>query len=342
MKIMKLVVFNTGRLGALQQDGSVIDLNHAYAALKKSEGVSRAYAKADADVPDDLLSFIKEGKGGLARAAEAVNFVNEGVKEGPRGEKLITNSDEVILHAPLPSMGSKIAMAGANFYDHSIDAQRALRGDVTTIEELKEQVRRGEYRAWGFWKQSSCVIGPGGLTPYPDRTKRLDYEVELAVVISRECKDVSEEEGMDYVYGYTILNDLSIRDGGSGGGPDGLFYAKNFEGSAPMGPCIVTADEIKDVYGLKMRQWVNGELRQDGCMASIIRGYEWWLSYLSRDMPFYPGDMICGGTCSGTAMDQTPRIEGKTDPGLFLNPGDKLEAWIEDIGTLRSSIVTKR
>lgn len=338
---MKLVVFNTGRLGALQEDGSVIDLNFAYTALKENEDINRYYSKADADVPSDLMSFIKEGKEGLARASEAVEFVKGGNIVGPMGEKLLYKPEEVTLRAPLPWMGIKIAMAGANFYDHSVDAYRSLRGATTTIEELKEQVARGEYRAWGFWKQTSCVIGPDGETPYPDRTERLDYEVELAAVIGRECKDVSEDEGMDYIYGYTILNDLSIRDGGSGGGPDGLFYAKNFDGSAPLGPCIVTADEIEDVYKLRMRQWVNGELRQDGSMESIIRGYAWWLSYLSRDMLFYPGDMICGGTCSGTAMDQTPRVEGTTDPKLFLNPGDELEAWIEGVGTLKSRIISK-
>ncbi len=342
MILMKLVVYNNGRVGALQEDRSVIDLNYAYAALKKKEGVIRAYAKADADVPSDLKELILEGKNGLESASEAVNFVLDGGLKGPRGEKLLYESEEVKLHAPLPGRGIKIAMAGANFYDHSIDASRALRGITTTIEELKEQVQRGEYRAWGFWKQPTCVIGPGGETPYPGRTERLDYEVELAAVIGRECKDVLKEEGMEYIYGYTILNDLSIRDGGSGGGPDGLFYAKNFDGSAPMGPCIVTADEIEDVYKLKMKQWVNGELRQDGRMESIIRGYEWWLAYLSRDMPFYPGDIICGGTCSGTAMDQTPRVEGKTDPKLFLSAGDKLEAWIEGIGTLKSKIVAKK
>jgi acylpyruvate hydrolase len=339
---MKLVIFNAGRVGALQEDGSVIDLNYAYAALKKNKGVVRAYTKADADVPSDLMGLIKEGNKGLEAASKAVNFVLDGNLEGPSGEKLVYESEEVTLYAPLPSRGIKIAMAGANFYDHSVDAYRALRGVTSTVEELKEQVQRGEYRAWGFWKQPTCVIGPGGETPYPERTERLDYEVELAAVIGRECKDVKEEEGMKYIYGYTILNDLSIRDGPSGGGPDGLFYAKNFDGSAPMGPCIVTADEIKNVYKLKMKQWVNGELRQDGSMESIIRGFEWWLAYLSRDMPFYSGDIICGGTCSGTAMDQTPRIEGKTDPKLFLNPGDELEAWIEGIGTLKTKIIVKK
>ena len=86
---------------------------------------------------------------------------------------------------------------------------------------------------------------------------------------------------------------------------------------------------------------MNDELRQDGSMESIIRGFGWWISYLTRDMPFYPRDMVCGGTCSGTAMDQTPVINGRTDLKLFLKPGDEVEAWVEKIGSLKVRIVGK-
>jgi acylpyruvate hydrolase len=335
---MKLVRYNKGRLGALIND-DVIDLNYTFAAYMKSKGSSNHQRKADAKVPSRLLAFIKEGDSGLEKAQKAIDYVKEGNCCGPNGEKLVWRKGEYKLRAPLPSKGTKIAMAGANFYNHSIDAYKMIRGDTTTLEELKTQVEKGEYRTWGFWKQSSFVRDPEGETPYPAKTKRMDYEVELAAVLGRYAKDTKEEEGMDYIYGYTILNDLSIRDGPRE--RDGFFFAKNFDGSAPMGPCIVTKDEIPDPYVLRMKQWVNDELRQDGSMSNIIRGYEWWLEWLSKDVAFYPGDMICGGTCSGTAMDQTPRINGKTDPKLFLKPGDTLKAWIECIGYLKSKIIEK-
>jgi acylpyruvate hydrolase len=337
---MRLVKYNEGRLGALV-DADVIDLNYAYAAYAKSKGASNPQRKADAKVPSCLLDFILEGDTGIEKAQQAIDYVKTGVTLGPTGEKIVWRKGEYKLRAPLPSKGTKIAMAGANFYDHSIDAYRMLRGDTTTLEELKTQVQKGEYRTWGFWKQSSFVRDPGGETPYPAKTKRLDYEVELAAVLGKYAKDTKEEEGMDYIYGYTILNDLSIRDGPGFRERDGFFFAKNFDGCAPMGPCIVTKDEIPDPYVLRMKQWVNDELRQDGSMSSIIRGYEWWLAWLSKDVAFYPGDMICGGTCSGTAMDQTPRIDGETDPKLFLKPEDRLMAWIENIGYLESKIVEK-
>ena len=338
---MQLVKYNAGRLVALMDVKCVTDRNYAYAGYKHSKGAANPQRKADANVPSSLLAFIKEGDKGLNEAQKAVDYVKAGACCGAKGEKLVYKKGEYKLRAPLPSPATKIAMAGANFYDHSIDAYKMLRGDTTTLEELKAQVERNEYRTWGFWKQSSLVRDQDGETPYPDKTKRLDYEVELGAVLGKYAKDTKEEDGMDYIYGYTILNDLSIRDLGFGSGPDGFFFAKNFDGSAPMGPCIVTKDEIPDPYKLGLKQWVNDELRQDGNMSSIIRGYEWWLAWLSKDVAFYPGDMICGGTCSGTAMDQTPRIEGKTDPKLFLKPGDQLRAWIEGVGELRTKIVSK-
>jgi acylpyruvate hydrolase len=323
------------------EDKSIIDLNFAFAAYKHSKGAANPQRKADAKVPSCLLAFIKEGDKGLENAQKAIKHVKNGNYFGPKREKLVYKKGEYKLMAPLPSPATKIAMAGANFYDHSLDVSRMLRGDTTTLEELKERVKSGTYRTWGFWKQSSFVRDPLGETPYPSKTQRLDYEVELAAVLGKYAKDTKEENGMDYIYGYTILNDLSIRDGEFGMGPDGFFFGKNFDGSAPLGPCIVTKDEIPNPYVLGMRQWVNDELRQDGNMSSIIRGYEWWLAWISRDVALYTGDIICGGTCSGTAMDQTPRIEGQTDPKLFLKPGDKLKAWIEGIGILESKIVAK-
>lgn len=338
---MKLVVFNNKRLGSLQKDGSIIDLNLAFATYQKIKGSMRPYAKADAKVPSCLLSFIKEGKKGIQNAEKAINQIKTtGEEKGPNGEKLVYKPDEAKIKAPLPSRASKIAMAGANFYDHSADVSKMFGRDLT-IEDIKKQVERGEYTPWGFWKQAGCVIGPYEPIIYPSRTQRLDYEVEVAAILGNKVKDVNVEEAMRHIYGYTIINDISIRDTPRRSGPNGLFYAKNFDGCAPMGPCIVTADEIGDPHKLKMRQTINGVIKQDGTMESIIRGFDWWLSYLTRDMTFYPGDIICGGTCSGTAFDTTPILNGKTKPDNFLKIGDTLEAWVEKIGTLQNKVVKK-
>ncbi|MGD2200947.1 MAG: fumarylacetoacetate hydrolase family protein [Candidatus Bathyarchaeota archaeon] len=336
---MKIVVFNDKRLGAFMEDGSVIDLNLAYTSLLASRGVKRSYAHALSEVPPDLLAFIEEGETGLKTANEAVEHVREGTEIGPKGERLIFEPDEVEIQAPLPSLATRIMMAGANFYDHAADVRRMFTGEEVTREDIRRQVEAGEYLAWGFWKQARNVIDPGAPIVYPDRTERLDYEVEVAAIFGEEAKDVEPEEAMDHIYGYTIVLDMSLRDQP---GDRGLFLSKNFDTSVPMGPCLVTADEIGDPHKLGLRLKVNGELRQEGTQEDMIRGYPFWISMLTRDMTFYPGDMICGGTCSGTALDTSPRDpEGKTEPDNFLQPGDIIEASVEKIGTIRHTVVAK-
>jgi 2-keto-4-pentenoate hydratase/2-oxohepta-3-ene-1,7-dioic acid hydratase in catechol pathway len=336
---MKLVLFGSRRLGALQEDGAIIDLNLAYATLLSKQGEEKPYSDADARVPNDLLAFIEEGDSARKAAEEAVSMVREGVMEDPQGERLAYRCDEVKIHAPLPSLASRIAMAGANFYDHAVGAYTMIRGVEVTREEIEKQVEDGSSLPWGFWKQARNVVGTGEPIVYPARTERLDYEVEVAAIFGKTGKDISEEEALDYIYGYTIVNDMSCRDQQ---GDRGLFLSKNFDTSAPMGPCIVTADEVGDPHKLGMRLMINGVLKQGGTQEDMIRYYPWWISFLSRDMTFYPGDMICGGTCAGTALDTSPRDEeGRTKPDNFLKPGDLIEAWVERIGTLRNPVVAK-
>ncbi len=290
-------------------------------------------------MPNDLLAFIEEGDSAKKAAEEAVSMVREGVTEDPQGERLVYRCEEVKIHAPIPSLASRIAMAGANFYDHTVGVYTMMRGVEITREEVEKQVEEGSSLPWGFWKQARNVVGPGEPIVYPARTERLDYEVEVAAIFGKVGKDIPEEEAMDYIYGYTIVNDMSCRDQP---GDRGLFLAKNFDTSVPMGPCIVTADEIGDPHKLGMRLEINGKLKQDGTQEDMIRDYPWWISFLSRDMTFYPGDMICGGTCAGTALDTSPRDEeGRTKPDNFLKPGDLIEAWVERIGTLRNPVVAK-
>jgi 2-keto-4-pentenoate hydratase/2-oxohepta-3-ene-1,7-dioic acid hydratase in catechol pathway len=336
---MKLVLFGPKRLGALQEDGTIVDLNLAYATLMSKKSEKRPYSQVDTVVPNDLLAFIEEGDKALKASEDAISMVREGVTEGPRGEKLAYRYEEVKIHAPLPSLASRIAMAGANFYDHAVGAYTMIRGVEVTKEDIEKQVKEGKSLPWGFWKQARNVVSPGEPIVYPARTERLDYEVEVAAVFGKTGKDVPEEEAMGYVFGYTIVIDMSCRDQP---GDRGLFLAKNFDTSVPMGPCIVTADEIGDPHKLGMRLEINGVLRQDGSQEDMIRGYPWWISFLTRDMTFYPGDIICGGTCAGTALDTSPRDgEGKTRPDNFLKRGDVMEAWVEKIGSLRNPIVAK-
>ena len=336
---MKIVVFDQQRLGCLLEDNSILDLNFAYIALLANRGVGRPHARANVDLPSNLLNFVEEGESAIKAAKEAVAFVEGGARKGPHGEKLVFKPEEVKIHAPLPSLASRIAMAGANFYDHTAGAAAMRSGEKVSSDDVRREVEEGKRPPWGFWKHARNVIGPEECIIYPARTERLDYEVEVAAILGRRGKDISEDEAMNYIFGYTILNDISARDQPN---DRGLRFGKNFDTSAPLGPCIVTADELGDPHTLSLRLKVNGVIKQDGSMRDMIRKFPFWISYLTRDMTFYPGDIISGGTCSGTAMDTSPRdAEGRTKPDKFVNQGDVLEAWVEKIGVLRNPVVTK-
>lgn len=336
---MRLIVFGSNRLGGLLDDGSIVDLNLAYEAKLAHDGDARPHARACLTLPSNMLSFIEEGNAAIKAAKEAISFVRSGGVEGRYGEKLVFGQGEVRIRPPLPSLASRIAMAGANFYDHSAGVSSMMKGKKVTEDDVRRDVAEGRATPWGFWKSPRSVVGPEEPVVYPARTQRLDYEVEVAAIFGRVAKDVPEDRAMDYIFGYTILNDLSARDQAD---DRGFFFGKNFDTSAPMGPCVVTSDEIGDPHVLGMKLKVNGATRQDGSMRSMIRKFPFWISYLTRDMTFYPGDIVCGGTCAGTALDTSPRdSEGKTKPDRFLKPGDIIEAWVEKIGTLRNPVVKK-
>ena len=347
---MKLVVFGPKRLGALLEDGSIVDLNLAYEALLAEGGVPGAKAKASAKVPTCLLAFIEEGEKGLKAAAKAIEYVKKGATKSACGQKLVYKGDKVKIHAPLPSLASRLAMAGANYFDHSAAMTTMMSGNPITAEELRRRHKEeGGTAVWGFWKHARNVVSPGGTVTYPASTDRLDYEVEVAAVIGKKGKDIPEEEAMEHVYGYTIVLDMSKRSTippppptARRGMTGGLFLGKNFDTSVPMGPYLVTADEVGDPHKLKLGLNVNGEVRQDGSQEDMIRGYPFWINHVSNDMTLYPGDIICGGTCAGTAADTSPRDpDRKALPERFLKPGDAIEAWADKIGTLNVSVVAK-
>jgi acylpyruvate hydrolase len=152
---MKLVVYGPHkRLGSWLEDGSVVDVNHAYAALLESKGEPNSCAKADAEAPSCLLAFIEEGEEGLNAAKKAVDYVKK-VKVSAGGEQLVFKGGDVKIHAPLPSAATRIAMAGANFYDHSADVSKMM-GRSTTVEEIKKQVHTTP-GAYGSWRRTSSA-----------------------------------------------------------------------------------------------------------------------------------------------------------------------------------------
>src|SRR4051794_25628594 len=253
---MRIAVFGPERrVGALQGD-NVIDLNAAYAKLARERNNEAVpYAAAAAVAPADLEQFIMLGDRALEAAQQAIDYVGSaGDKLGVRGERVVIPVSETVLHAPLAHRGVKICMAGANYWDHLFDNMRLQNPNVTAEEVIATSRKRG---IGGFWKLSSFVVDPEAEISYPAKTKYLDYEGEISIVIGKRAKDVKGSAILDHVWGYTLQNDWSARDV-TDASIGGLAWSsqKNWDGSSSIGPCIVVG-EIKDPQDVNFQTTVN-------------------------------------------------------------------------------------
>ncbi len=251
----------------------------------------------------------------LLRMDSGINAIEEMIKQyleiTDEMRPPLVPLDEVRIMAPIERPGKIIAL-GLNYVDHIKETGR----DVPKFPVI-------------FAKFPSSVVGPDADIKYPKLTEQLDWEVELGVVIGKRCKDVSEDKALDYVAGYTVINDLTARDLQRGDGQ--WVRGKSLDGLCPMGPCIVTRNELGDGSGLKMHSKVNGEIKQDSTTSNLLYNVPQIVSYLSEAFTLEPGDVIATGTPSGVGFVR--------DPPEFLKPGDEVEAYIEKIGTVRNRIV---
>jgi 2-keto-4-pentenoate hydratase/2-oxohepta-3-ene-1,7-dioic acid hydratase in catechol pathway len=230
---------------------------------------------------------------------------------------------DVRLMAPL-LYPPAIYCAGANYNDHAKEMSEGGRGgvDKTTTQPY-------------FFLKSGrhCIIGPGADILLPAVSKQVDWEGECAVVIGRRGRNIKRADAMSHVAGFTCMNDLSARD--LSRRPDwprfgvDWFGHKNFETSAPMGPWIVPAGQVADIYACRLRLWVNEEKMQDALVSDLIFNIAELIEYLSRRMTLLPGDVVATGTPSGVGR---PR-------GIFLKPGDRVRIDIEGVGTLENPVV---
>jgi 2-keto-4-pentenoate hydratase/2-oxohepta-3-ene-1,7-dioic acid hydratase in catechol pathway len=258
-------------------------------------------------VAPDMLSLIEMGSEGLeaARAAVAANATTLPLSQ-------------VTLLAPIPRPRKNIVCLGMNYALHAYESARA-RGKPEVLPE---------YPVF-FTKAPTSVLGPDATVPLHEVvTDQLDWEVELGFVIGRTARDVSEAEAMRYVFGYTIMNDVSARD--LQNRHQQFFRAKSLDGCGPMGPWIVTADEIPDPHALAIRLRVNGETMQDSSTGDQIFRIPAVISVLSHGMTLEPGDVFATGTPAGVGMGRTPQ--------QWLKDGDVMEAEIEGIGVLRNTV----
>jgi len=303
---MRLVTYENeagARLGALHGD-MIVDL----ARLAEAASV--------APLPDALLALIDQGPESLVRAQSLVANASPDLYQRPGVAQPLAHTR---LLAPIPRPRKNIICLGLNYSEHAAESARA-RGREPKLPE----------HPVFFTKAVTSVNHPDGEIPLnPSITTQLDWEVELGVVIGRTGKNIPESRALDYVFGYTIVNDISARDLQTRHSQ--WFKGKSLDGACPMGPCIVTTDEIPDPQTLALRLTVNGIVKQEASTSLMIFSVARIIAVLSQGMTLEPGDVIATGTPSGVGMGRTPPE--------YLQPGDTVEATISGIGTLRNRIV---
>lgn len=226
---------------------------------------------------------------------------------------------DVELLAPIPRPRQDVVCLGMNYRDHAEESAR-YSADAFT---------KSSTAAVYFSKRVSEAGKPDGVIPrHAGLTDRLDYEAELAVVLGKAARDVKAADAADYIFGYTILNDVSARDLQTG--HKQWYFGKSLDGFTPMGPVLVTADEIAYPPALDISAAVNGETRQHSNTALFITSIGQALEELSRGMTLLPGTILSTGTPAGVGMG--------FDPPKFLKPGDVVECTVQGIGTLRNTV----
>ncbi len=304
---MRLISFETAygaRLGAVQGDG-VVDLNAAYAALLASRGTPRARERARLEVPPDATEFLAEGAKALERAEDAVEFARVNKDRGLRYERGDVRLLPVVPHPP------KIICVGLNYRDH--------------IEETG--AKTPAYPEF-FSKFASCLIGAGQPIVIPRVSPNVDYEGEFTIVIGRAGRYIREADADDHVAGYTILNDTSIRDYQRR--TSQWLIGKTFDRTTPVGPELVTRDEVPHPQALRLVTTVSGRVLQDSNTSRMIFSLPRIIAAISEVLTLEPGDLIATGTPAGVGAVRKPPI--------WLRNGDRVAIEIESLGRLENPV----
>ncbi len=301
---MRLVTYRRfvneeARLGAL--DGNlVVDLQW----LGDAAGL---------DLPDNMLDFIDLGPEAVKTTTELLNTYRE---EWPVGVAI--PAQNVKLLAPIPRPRKNIFGIGLNYTEHVAESAKSL----DTSPDLPKQPVI-------FSKPPTTVIADGDAIEHNAKiTQQMDWECELAAIIGTRAKRVERKDALKYVFGYSIMNDISARDNRRSGQ---WIYSKGQDTYAPFGPCIVTADEIPDPQNLKLWLTVNGVEKQNSNTAYMLFKVDELISDISQGITLEPGDIIATGTPAGVGAGRTPQE--------WLWPGDVVECHIEGIGSIRNPVV---
>ncbi|WP_025602679.1 fumarylacetoacetate hydrolase family protein [Burkholderia sp. WSM2230] len=270
--------------------------------------------QANVSLPSTMLGLIDAGPAALDLLRELLAAHRA---RWPVGTA--TWLSNVRLLAPIPRPRKNLFGIGLNYVDHVAESSRSL--DTDNEMPAKPVV---------FSKPPTTVIGPNEAIEHNSEiTQQLDWEVELGVVIGRTAKRITEADAMAHVFGYTVINDISARDNRRAGQ---WIFSKGQDTYCPMGPCIVTADEIADPHDLELSLTKNGRVMQQASTAQMYFKIPALIADIASAMTLEPGDIIATGTPSGVGAGRTPQE--------WMHPGDIIEARVERIGTLRNPVVS--
>jgi 2-keto-4-pentenoate hydratase/2-oxohepta-3-ene-1,7-dioic acid hydratase in catechol pathway len=312
---MRFVTFarkNQQRVGLMGPQEQIIDLAE----------VNRRYLKGgNPPFLASMQAFIEGGAKALQAGRKVEKYVAS--KNGDDQKKLLAagaflKPNQVKLIAPIPSPRKNVVMLGINYREHVDEGARAREMEI-------------KYPEWPvyFTKPATSVIGHLGKVVNHKVTSKLDWEVELAVVIGKKGRDIPKDKAYDYVFGYTVCLDMTARELQRQHGQ--WFKGKSLDTFCPMGPWIVHKSALPDPQQVRLICRVNGEVMQDGNTRDMIFDIPTIIESLSAGITLEPGDMISTGTPSGVGFARTPPV--------FLKPGDKVEGEVEGIGILEVEVV---
>lgn len=290
MKLLTYSINGVDKVGVIGFDDSVLDISLAGIYKKDMNDLIVTSTK-------DELSKLRE----LSQKSGGLNLKN------------------ITKRAVIPHPLQDVICLGINFMEHAVESYN--------FKKIKFDGKR-EYPVYFSKRVNEAVADGGTILSHSDITKSLDYEAELALIISKDAKNVSKDKALEYVFGWSIINDISSRD--IQNKHKQWYYGKSLDRSLPFGPWIVTSDEL-DVLSLDIKSFVNGELRQNSNTSKLIFDAAYVISDLSKGMTLKAGTIISLGTPSGVGMGFTPP--------KFLNSGDEIVCFIEGIGELKNIIL---
>jgi acylpyruvate hydrolase len=307
MRLVTFIANNAARLGVLI-DGELLDLPGAHAARQQANASSPVRVSDQQSFPTSVVALLQAGEATRAVVDHVLAFAADPYTRAG----LVFPIDNVTFLPPIPRPG-KIVCLGHNYRRH--------------IAEMGSPMP--QYPVL-FAKFATTLIGHRQPIVLPKVSNQVDYEAELALVIGRTGKDIPKTQAaFDYLAGYTIFNDVSVRDYQRR--TVQWMQGKNFDGTGPIGSALVTADEVRDPHALDMTLRLNGEVMQQTNTSDFLFDIPTLLSYISEIMTLEPGDIIATGTPSGVGYARSPQV--------FLRPGDVVQVEIAELGVLENPVI---